>query len=313
MIPGLKGRNFVSVTDFSRSEIEQVIQLAIRLKTEFKAGKTHSYLAGQTMAMIFQKPSLRTRVSFETGMTQLGGHAIYLAPTDISLGQRETTEDIAVVLGRMTNLIMARVFGHNIVQDLARYAGVPVINGLSDFEHPCQIIADLQTIQEHKGRLAGLHAIYTGDGNNVAHSLMYGAARTGMHLTVVTPPGFEPTPKVIKESQEIARDTGARINVSNDLLKSAQGADVVYTDVWASMGQESEAQSRKAKFRDYQINAKLLAVMDSHAIILHCLPAHYGEEIDYETSRTPHSVIFDQAENRLHAQKAIMVALAAPA
>ncbi len=260
--------------------------------------------------MIFQKPSLRTRVSFETGMTLLGGHAIYLAPSDIKLGERETTEDIALVLSRFADIIMARVFGHQIVVDLAKHATVPVINGLSDFEHPCQILADLLTIQERRGRLRGLSATYIGDGNNVAHSLMYGAARVGMNMTVLTPPGFEPLPQVLEESQAIGRETGATIRVTNDLADGAKGADVLYTDVWASMGQEAEAEARRKKFAGFQINSKLMSYAKPDAIILHCLPAHYGEEIDYATSRTPNSAIFDQAENRMHAQNALMVMLA---
>lgn len=311
MVTGLAGRSCVSVSDFTMQEITAVLDLADKLKAQLAAGQVHLLLAGQTLAMIFQKPSLRTRVSFETGMTQLGGHALYLAPADIKLGQRETIEDIAIVLGRYVDLIMARVFGHDVVAELARHAGVPVINGLSDFEHPCQILADLQTIREHKKRLAGLKAVYSGDGNNVAHSLMLGAALVGMNLIVVTPPGFEPSGAVLAQSQQLAADGGAAIDVSNDLMSAVNGADVIYTDVWASMGQEAEADERKGKFAAYQVNAKVLAVMDPQAVILHCLPAHYGEEIDYETTRVPNSVIFDQAENRLHAQKALMVALAA--
>lgn len=310
MLSAMKGRSFVSMTDFSGDEVRALLELAAKLKAESKAGKAHHRLAGRTLGMIFQKPSLRTRVSFEAGMTQLGGHAIYLAPADIKLGERESVEDIAIVLGCYVDIIMARVFAHAHVVELAKHAGVPVINGLSDFEHPCQIMADLLTIQERKGRLAGLKAVYVGDGNNVAHSLMFGAALTGMHLTVVTPPGFEPGGAVLAESQRIGRQTRAQLEVSNELPTAAKNADVVYTDVWASMGQESEAAARREKFRGYQINAKVMGVVDRDAIILHCLPAHYGEEIDYETSRLPNSAIFDQAENRLHAQKAILVALA---
>ena len=310
MIAGLQGRNFVSMTDFSADQIHALLKLAGELKAQTAAGTQHHRLAGKTLAMIFQKPSLRTRASFETGMTHLGGHAIYLGPGDIKLGQRETVEDIAIVLGRYVDIIVARVFAHQHVAGLAQHAGVPVINGLSDFEHPCQIMADLQTVQERKGRLKDLKMIYIGDGNNVAHSLMFGAALVGMHLTVVTPPGFEPSGAVLAESQKIGDDSGAHIEVNNDPAGSARGADVVYTDVWASMGQESEAESRKARFKDYQVSSKLLSVMDQDAIILHCLPAHYGEEIGYDVSRLPNSAIFDQAENRLHDQKAIMVALA---
>ena len=265
-------------------------------------------LAGKTLAMIFQKPSLRTRVSFETGMTRLGGHAIYLGPDDISLGKRETTEDIARVLSRYVDLIMARVFEHEIVEELARHATVPVINGLSDFEHPCQVLGDFQTILERKGRLEGVKACYIGDGNNVAHSLMLGAARMGMSMTVITPPGYEPRKDVTKRSMDIAASTGSKIKVSSDLTAAA-GAEVLYTDVWASMGQEGEATERNKSFARYRIDAATVGIADPEAIILHCLPAHYGDEIDYATSRLPNSAIFDQAENRMHAQNALMLHL----
>ncbi len=296
--------------DLSTEEILAVLDTARQLKA--KRGTTESCsklpLKNKTLAMIFQKPSLRTRVSFETGMTLLGGHAIYLSPTDISIGKRETTEDIAIVLSRYVDLIMARVFGHEIVVDLAQHATVPVINGLSDHEHPCQIMADLLTVLERKGRLAGLKGCYIGDGNNVAHSLMLGAARVGMHFTVITPKGFEPKPEVLKAAIEAGKKTGANIALSND-LQSAAGADMVYTDVWASMGQEAEAEARKKIFKDYRIDANTMKIADKNCVILHCLPAHYGDEIDYATSRTPNSAIFDQAENRMHAQNALMVHL----
>lgn len=304
----LGGRHFTSMLDFSSAEISAVLDTAARLKRDHAACGP-APLAGQTLGMIFQKPSLRTRVSFETGMTQLGGHAIYLAPSDISLGKRETTEDIAIVLARYVDIIMARVFEHDIVVDLAKHATCPVINGLSDFEHPCQIMADFQTIIERRGRLADLHTCFIGDGNNVAISLMFGAARTGMHMTVITPPGFEPPPAAVDRAQAEAQATGARIAASNT-LDAADGADVLYTDVWASMGQEGEADQRRSKFVGYTIDAERVRRAADDVVILHCLPAHYGEEIDYATSRLPNSAIFDQAENRLHAQKAILVHLA---
>lgn len=256
--------------------------------------------------MIFQKPSLRTRVSFETGMTQLGGHAIYLAPTDISLGKRETTEDIAMVLSRYVDAIMARVFGHEIVAELARFASVPVINALSDREHPCQILADFQTILERKGRLEGIRCCFVGDGNNVAHSLLLGAGRLGMHMTVICPPGYEPATEILEQSVTLGTATGSKILVSHE-MSAVEGADVLYTDVWASMGQEEEAEERKRIFADYCINGDAMRMADANATILHCLPAHYGDEIDYATSRLPNSAMFDQAENRLHAQKALLV------
>ena len=299
--------------DFSSEEILAVLETAQELKSAQRSAKVEACgsgrLAGKTLAMIFQKPSLRTRVSFETGMTQLGGHAIYLAPTDISLGKRETTEDIAIVLSRYVDMIMARVFGHDSVVDLAKHATVPVINGLSDYEHPCQIMADFQTILERKGHLDGLKACYIGDGNNVAHSLMLGAARVGMHMTVVCPKGYEPKDDVTKKAIDVGGTSGSRILVTDD-TGAMTGADVLYTDVWASMGQEDEAEARKRIFRKYCIDGEAMKLAQKDAVILHCLPAHYGDEIDYDTSRLPNSAIFDQAENRLHAQKAIMVHLA---
>lgn len=330
----LTGRHFLSMLDFSRDEIFAVLETARAMKATQAAHRTlsggpvravtvdrvsgadpaageHPFpspMAGRTLAMIFQKPSLRTRVSFETGMTTMGGHAIYLAPTDISLGKRETTEDIALVLSRYVDLIMARVFGHDIVEELARHSTVPVINGLSDHEHPCQILADLLTVLERKGKLAGLSGCYIGDGNNVAHSLMLGAARVGMHFTVITPKGYEPKSDVLKAAAQAGSATGAQIQVTND-LGAARGVDMVYTDVWASMGQESEAEARKKIFKDYRIDAGTMKLADKDCVILHCLPAHYGDEIDYATSRLPNSAIFDQAENRMHAQNALMAHL----
>jgi ornithine carbamoyltransferase len=303
----IRGRSFVSIADFSADELRQVLEAAAAVKADHDAfGKAP--LKDRTLAMIFQKPSLRTRVSFEAGMTQLGGHAIYLAPTDISLGKRETTEDIAVVLSRYCDFIMARVFGHQVVCDLARHATVPVINGLSDHEHPCQCLADLQTIVERKGRLHGLHLCFVGDGNNVAHSLMLGGALLGMSVTVICPEGYEPDADLTARCRQIGAATGSRVGWSHD-LDAACGADVLYTDVWASMGQEAEAEERRRVFAGYRIGPEMV-MRAPDAVILHCLPAHYGDEIVYETSRLPNSAIFDQAENRMHAQKALLLLLA---
>jgi ornithine carbamoyltransferase len=307
MAVSLKGRSLVSLKDFSSEEVLEVLHVAEVLKLERLRGQPHPLLAGKTLGMIFQKPSLRTRVSFEAGMTQLGGHAIYLAPADISLGKRETTEDIAQVLSRYCDIIMARVFGHDIVVDLAKYATCPVINGLSDEEHPCQVLADLQTIQEKKGRLAGLKMAYLGDGNNMCHSLMYGAALVGMNMVAVTPAGYEPIERIRAEAAEMGKAQGCTIEATTDVEAGVAGADVVYTDVWASMGQEDEAAERAKKFKPYQVNRMVMAMADPRAVLLHCLPAHYGEEIEYDVTRTPNSAIFDEAENRLHAQKALMV------
>ena len=308
MSTSLKGRNLVSLKDLTRDELKAILELAAAVKRV--PGDYSSKFVNKTLAMIFQKPSLRTRVSFETGMTQMGGHAIYLAPTDISLGKRETTEDIALVLSRYVDLIMARTFGHDIVEDLAKHATVPVINGLSDYSHPCQILADLQTIEEHKGQLTGLNFVYSGDGNNVAHSLMFGGALAGMNVTIVTPRGYEPKADVLSESRELAKASGATIATTHDLHEAAKGADVIYTDVWASMGQEADAKNRQAFFMPYQVNSELLAAADPDCVVLHCLPAHYNEEITYDVTRSRNSAIFDQAENRMHAQKALMLLLA---
>lgn len=302
----IEGRHFLSMLDLSAEEILDVLKTARKVKQD--PDKHAKNLKGRTLAMIFQKPSLRTRVSFETGMTQLGGHAIYLSPSDISLGKRETTEDIAIVLARYVDIIMARVFGHDIVEELAKHSTVPVINGLSDYEHPCQIMADFQTIIERKGELQGLNFCFIGDGNNVANSLLLGAARVGMNITVITPKDYAPQKKIVEQANNVAKETSASVNTATE-LDAAKDADVVYTDVWASMGQEAEAIERNAIFKSYRIDANTMKLAKPDAVILHCLPAHYGDEIDYKTSRTPNSAIFDQAENRLHAQKALILHL----
>jgi ornithine carbamoyltransferase len=306
---GARTRRYLSVKDLSAEETLELLRSARVLKRDHSWGRHAPRLAGRTLAMVFQKPSLRTRVSFEAGMTQLGGHAIYLGPDDIRLGARETVEDIAIVLSRMADLIMARVFGHDIVESLARHATVPVINGLSDHEHPCQILGDLLTIEERKGRLEGLKLAFVGDGNNVANSLLYGAALTGMHCAVVGPQAYAPARAVLADARHVARASGAILEATPDLRAGCKDADVIYTDVWTSMGQEEESKQRLADFKGYQVNDAVMALAKPDAILLHCLPAHYGEEIDYAVSRRPNSAIFDQAENRLHAQKALMLAL----
>jgi len=303
----LKGRSLVTLADLTPDELHKIIKLAGKVKK--KPGDFAKSFRRQTLAMIFMKPSLRTRVSFETGMTQMGGHAIYLSPNDISIGKRETTEDIAIVTSRYVDIIMARVFGHNIVEEMAKHATVPVINGLSDYAHPCQVLADLQTIVERKGKLDGLKLVYSGDGNNMAHSLMFGGALSGMHVVIVTPPGFEPKPEAVQRAQVLAAN-GATIETTTDLSAAAQGADVIYTDVWASMGQEDDAARRREFFMPYQVNADLMAKAKPDCTFLHCLPAHYNEEVTYDVTRSANSAIFDQAENRMHAQKALMLLLA---
>jgi len=298
-------KDLVSLRDWSREEIWEVLELALHLKRELRAGIQHRILEGQTLALIFQKPSLRTRVSFETGMTQLGGHAIYLGPGDIKLGQRETTEDIARVLSGYVDGIMARVFGHEIIEELAKYAAVPVINGLSDLLHPCQILGDLLTIYEQRRRLDGLKLTFVGDGNNVAHSWLHGGPKLGLDVTIACPPGYEPQ----EEIMEFAKQQGTAVEVSHDPKAAARGADVLYTDVWASMGQEAQIESRMKSFAGFQINEELIELAKPDCLVMHCLPAHYGEEITYEAAHSPHSVIYDQAENRLHAQKAVLALL----
>ncbi len=307
---GARIHSYLSVKDLPADATFEILSLARAMKAELKAGRPQPLLAGRTLAMIFQKPSLRTRVSFETGMTQLGGHAIYLGPDDIKLGARETVEDIAIVLSRMADLVMARVFGHAIVEELARHATVPVINGLSDLEHPCQVLGDLLTILERKERLSGLKLVFVGDGNNVANSLLYGGALTGMDCTIACPHGFEPPAALLEDARRLAKASGARLEVTSNVEAACAGADVLYTDVWTSMGQEAETERRLQAFRGFQVNAALVRRAKPDVTLLHCLPAHYGEEIEYTVSRTANSAIFDQAENRLHAQKALMVAMA---
>jgi ornithine carbamoyltransferase len=302
----MKGQHLLTLHDLTTEEILQILKTGEHLKMQRHIGEAHPLLQGKTLGMIFQKPSLRTRVSFEAGMTQLGGHAIYLGPDDISLGKRETTEDIALVISRYVDVIMARVFGHTIVEELARYATVPVINGLSDFSHPCQALGDFLTISEKKGRLPGLKLAYIGDGNNVATSLAYGAAKLGIHAVIASPPGYELPDKVLQAAQQDAEHTGACISITNNPVEAASEADILYTDVWASMGQESEQEERKHLFQEYQITMGLFNHAKADAIFMHCLPAHYGEEVTYDVAKDPRSVIYDQAENRMHAQKAVL-------
>ncbi len=305
----LSTKHLISLLDLSVEEMNAIFKLAIRLKADVNAGRPHPYLAGKTLAMIFQKPSLRTMVSFQIGMHQLGGYAVYLGPDQISIGKRESTEDIATVLASYANGIMARTFEHQIVLDLAKYSKVPVINGLTDFNHPCQVLADLQTIVERKGTLKGLKLAYIGDGNNMTHSLLYGCTKLGMSVALATPEDYRPQMQIVEEAAAIGKKTGAEVILTADPKEAVKNADVLYTDVWASMGQEAEKIERQKKFVGYQINMDLLNAANPDAIVLHCLPAHYDEEITYDASRDPRSAIFQQAENRLHAQKALMAML----
>jgi ornithine carbamoyltransferase len=304
-----RGRSFVSMHDWTSVEIETLLRVALRLKDEHRAGLHTPLLAGKTLAMIFQKTSTRTRVSFEVGMRHLGGHALFLSSQDIQLKLGETIRDTAQVLGRMVDGIMARTYAHSDVEDLARWSGVPVINGLSDLLHPCQALADLLTIQEKKGRLAGLVLAYVGDSNNVTNSLLEAGAKTGMHVRVGSPAGYQPKPDLLERCREAARATGARLAVTADAHEAVANADVVYTDTWASMGQEAEHDARVKVMRPFQVNESLLSGAASDAIFMHCLPAHRGEEVVDAILDGPRSVVLDQAENRLHAQKALLALL----
>ncbi|WP_322906552.1 ornithine carbamoyltransferase [Paenibacillus campi] len=304
-----KGKDFIELSDFTAEEIQFLIELAIELKRKQKAGEVYRPLEGKTVGLIFEKSSTRTRVSFEVGTYQLGGHALFLSKNDIQMGRGETIADTAQVMSRYLDGIMIRTFGHKNVTELAKYADIPVINGLSDLGHPCQVLADFQTIVEHKGKLKGLKLAYVGDGNNMAHSLMIGGARVGLDVYVASPEGYEPDAEVLKQCQQLAQASGATIKVVRDAKEAVANADVIYTDVWASMGFEEEQKVREQAFADYQVNEQLVSHAKPDYIFLHCLPAHRGEEVSAGVIDGDNSVIFDEAENRLHAQKAIMAAL----
>ncbi|WP_274654151.1 ornithine carbamoyltransferase [Paenibacillus humicola] len=305
----LKGRDFIALTDYTPEEIRYLIDLAIELKKKQKAGETFHPLKGKTLGMIFEKSSTRTRVSFEVGMYQLGGQALFLSRNDLQIGRGETVWDTAQTLSRYLDGIMIRTFAHRTVIELARGATVPVINGLTDTNHPCQALCDFQTILEHKERLKGMKLAYIGDGNNMVHSLMMGAAKLGVHMSVATPEGYAPDEDIVRQTVEAASETGARIVVCRDPKEAIEGADVVYTDVWASMGFESEQKEREIAFADYQVNEELTNRAKPDFLFMHCLPAHRGEEVSEGIIDGNHSIIFDQAENRLHAQKAILAAI----
>ena len=300
-------KDFISIHDRAPGEIAALLDLADAIKKE--PGRYRTALSGKTLAMIFEKSSTRTRVSFEAGMYQLGGLGMFLSSRDLQIGRGEPIADTARVLSRYVDGIMARTFAHATVTELARHATVPVINGLTDLLHPCQVMADLQTIREAFGRLDGVKLAYVGDGNNMAHSLMFGGAKTGMSVAIASPAGYEPKAEIVAQARADARDTGARIEVTDDPREAVEGARVVYTDVWASMGQEEEAQARREKFAGYSVTEALMERAAGDAIFLHCLPAHRGEEVSASVADGPRSRIFDEAENRLHAQKAVLVSL----
>lgn len=298
----MKGKDFLSVADLSSRDIRLLISSAVELKAR---GWTN-ILSGKTMALLFEKPSLRTRVSFEIAMKQLGGNSIYLSPAEVGLGQREQVSDVARVLSGYVDAICARTFSHATLETMASYASVPVINALSDVEHPCQTLADLLTIYEKKETLSGLTLAFVGDGNNVAASLVLGAALTGMNFHIASPKGYELPEKIVKQAQEYAKDNASMIVLTEDPREAVRGVDVVYTDVWTSMGEEAETEIRKKVFAPYQVNPDLLSLADEDVIFMHCLPAHYGEEVSPRLLDDPRSVVFEQAENRLHAQKALL-------
>jgi ornithine carbamoyltransferase len=306
---GLQHKDLLSIHDLTSEEVERILTMAQKLKRMQKIGVPHEYCKGKTLAMLFSKASTRTRISFETGFHQLGGHAIYLSDKDSQIGRGEPIRDTARVLSRMVDGIMVRTFAHASAVELAAYASIPVINGLTDLLHPCQALTDLLTIREHRKTFKGRKLVYVGDGNNMAHSLMYACAKVGMNMVCASPRGYQPDPVVVKQAQEDAALTGCTVTVEENIFKAAENADVLYADVWTSMGEEAERDVRMAALHEYQINSELLKVAREDALVMHCLPAHRGEEITEEVLEGPQSVVWDEAENRLHTQKAIMALL----
>ncbi len=300
-------KDFIAISDYSPEEIQAMLDLAVELKKERAEGGNRPILKGKVLAMIFQKPSLRTRVSFDMAMRHLGGDALYLSPAEIGLGQRESIADVSRVLSGYVDAMMARVFDHDHVVELARWASVPVINGLSDYNHPCQGMADALTIQEHFGKLKGLNVTFIGDGNNVAVSLLHVCAKLGANFTLASPEGYDLNPKAVEVGHQFAAQSGSEICLLRDPHEAVRGAHVIYTDTWTSMGQEAETKKREQVFPPYQVNAQLVAEADRDVIVMHCLPAHRGQEITDEVADGPHSALFPQAHNRMHAQKAILV------
>lgn len=306
-LPGNIKRDFLSLHPLTPEEFEGLLDLAAEAKRH-PASFRHA-LEGKTLALIFEKPSLRTRISFEVGMEQLGGHAIYLGPTDIGLGKREPVADVARNLARWVDALAVRTFGHSILEEMAHEAHIAVINALSDLLHPCQAVADLLTLREHKGTLKGLRMAFLGDGNNVAHVLLQAAAKTGMHLVIASPRGYEPSATIFAEARGDAARTGAQLHIVEDPMDAVERADAIYTDVWASMGQEAEAHERRVAFSRFQVNRYRMARAKPDAVFMHCLPAHRGEEVTSDVLDGPRSIVLDQAENRLHVAKAILLAL----
>ncbi len=301
-------KHFLDIADWTAHDLWDMLDLGLRLKKQRRKGKERPLLKGKALGLIFQKPSLRTRVSFEMAMQQAGGHALYLSPQEIGLGKRESIADIARVLGRYVDVIMARTFAHEHVLELARWSPVPVVNGLTDYNHPCQAMADMFTVYEEFGKLAGVRMAYVGDSNNVTTSLLMAAAQFEVHMTIASPEGYQPDPAVIEKARQLSGGT-LEFNVTTDPVEAVRDVDVIYTDTWTSMGQEEEAEKRRQVFPPYQVNSELLAHAAPHAIVMHCLPAHRGEEITDEVADGPQSRLFPQAENRLHAQKGVLVYL----
>lgn len=306
MAVNMKGKSLVSIKDLSLEEMYQIFDTAQDLKRRKLMGEPHRILEGKTLGMIFSKPSTRTRISFEAGIYQLGGIGMYFGPNDLQLGKSENIHDTAKVISRYLDGIMIRTFSHQDVVDLAHYATIPVINGLTDLLHPCQVLTDLFTVLEKKRKLQGLKWAYIGDGNNMAHSMLYGCSKVGMDLTIASPSGYAPNEDIVKTAKANAKYMGSKIEITDDPIAAVKDADIIYTDVWASMGQESEAEARKAKFAKYQVNPDLVKHAKDDYLFMHCLPAHRGDEVVNEVADSGNSVIFDEAENRLHVQKAIM-------
>ena len=302
----MKGKDLLAIHNLSPAEVEEIFQLTADLKQKQKAGIEHPLLKGKTLGMVFQKSSTRTRVSFEVGMYQLGGMALFLSANDLQMGRGEPIKDTGRVLSRYLDGIMIRTYAQKDVEELAAWSSIPVINGLTDSHHPCQVLADLFTVREKMGSLKGLKLAFLGDGFNMANSLMEGGARTGMHIVIATPPGYEPKPEIVARAQQAAQETGGSIVVLNDPREAATGADVLVTDVWSSMGHEAEHRARLKAFGGYSLNSAMMAIAKPKAMVLHCLPAHRGEEISDELFEAHADEIFEEAENRLHVQKAIM-------
>lgn len=302
-------KDFLAVSDYSPVELQAMLDLAIDLKKEHFSGGNQPLFKGKVLAMIFQKPSLRTRMSFDMAMRHMGGDALYLSPSEIGLGQRESIADVARVISGYVDAIMARVFEHNHVLELAKWASVPVINGLSDYNHPCQAMADALTIIENFGSMKGLNVTFIGDGNNVAVSLLHICAKLGANFTLASPEGYDMLPKAVEVGKKFAADSGSKMSFLRDPHEAVKNAHVIYTDTWTSMGQEAETEKRKLVFPPFQVNQKLVDEADTNVIVMHCLPAHRGQELTDEVADGPHSVIFPQAHNRLHAQKAVLVKL----